>query len=139
MGKENNQSIEVRLKVPFFDLDPLQIVWHGNYFKYFDIARTELFERLGVDLDVFYHKTKILFPVSKTSAKHILPLRSKDEFICKATLTDARVKIVLDFEIRLVSDGRVCARGSTEQVAVKTPEMEIMLKIPDEIREALGF
>jgi acyl-CoA thioester hydrolase len=44
----------------------------------------------------------------------------------------------VDFEIRLAEDGKICARGKTEQVAVQTPEMEILLRIPDEIRTALG-
>jgi acyl-CoA thioester hydrolase len=42
------------------------------------------------------------------------------------------------FELRLAGDGKVCARGRTEQVAVLTPEMEILLRIPEEIRAALG-
>jgi acyl-CoA thioester hydrolase len=139
MSSEEKKSFEIKLKVPFYDLDPLQMVWHGNYLKYFDTARAELFDSLGVDLDGFYNKTKILFPITRTQTKHIFPLRYKDEFTCKASLSDARQKIVIHFEIRHVSGGRLCARGSSEQVAVQTPEMEIMLKIPDEIREALGF
>jgi acyl-CoA thioester hydrolase len=46
---------------------------------------------------------------------------------------------VVDFEIRLAADDKICARGKTEQVAVLTPTMEILLRIPDEIRIALGF
>ncbi len=139
MSNEEKRSFEVKLKVPFYDLDPLQMVWHGNYFKYFDDARTGLFDSLGVNLDRFFQKTKVLFPIARTQTKHILPLRYKDEFTCKASLSDARQKIVINFEIRNASSGKLCTRGTTEQVAVQTPEMEIMLKIPDEIREALGF
>ncbi|HOW57815.1 MAG TPA: hypothetical protein PKZ12_07415, partial [Smithellaceae bacterium] len=57
---------------------------------------------------------------------------------CKATLVEARVKLVFDFEIRKVADGKVCARGRTEQVTVKTPEMETIFSIPEEIRRKLG-
>jgi acyl-CoA thioester hydrolase len=46
---------------------------------------------------------------------------------------------VLDFEIRLVKSTEICTKGRSEQVAVKFPEMEMMLAIPDEIRLALGF
>ncbi len=125
--------------VPFYDLDPMQIVWHGNYLNYFEDARRELLEHLGVDLYKYFEKTKTIFPIIRTSTKHIYPLRYRDEFICKATLVDARFKLVVDFEIRLAADDKICARGKTEQVAVLTPTMEIMLRIPDEIRIALGF
>jgi acyl-CoA thioester hydrolase len=66
-------------------------------------------------------------------------LRHRDEIICKATLSDAHVKLVVDFEIRKVADGKICARGRTEQVTVKTPEMETLFSIPQDIRSALGY
>jgi len=138
MHKEQ-KSFEVKIRVPFFDLDPMQIVWHGNYMNYFEIARAALFEHHGVDLYSFYDKHKLIFPIIKTSTKHIFPLRHRDEIICKATLVDANIKLVVDFEIKRVEDGKVCARGRTEQVTVKTPEMETLFSIPEEIRSSLGF
>jgi acyl-CoA thioester hydrolase len=139
MEAQKSQSHEVKMKVPFFDLDPMQIVWHGNYLKYFDIARSELFVRLGADQFAFHERTRYLFPIIRSAVKHIHPLRWGDEFICRATVKDARSKIVVAFEIRLVADGTVCARGTTEQVAVLAPEMEMVYTIPEEVRRALGF
>ena len=139
MTKEIKKSYEAHLKVPFYDLDPMQVVWYGNYQKYFSIAGSALFDHMGIDLCSYFIKTNCLFPIVKTSTKHIFPLKYRDEFICKATICDARFKIILDYEIRLAADGKICARGRTEQAAVKAPEMEIMFKIPDEISRALGF
>ena len=45
---------EFKRRVPFHDLDPLQIVWHGNYLKYFDIARFGLFKQAGLDLYQYF-------------------------------------------------------------------------------------
>jgi acyl-CoA thioester hydrolase len=139
MEAQKRQSHEVKMKVPFFDLDPMQIVWHGNYLKYFDIARSELFDGLGVDLFAFHERTRYVFPIIRSAVKHIHPLRWGDEFICRATVKDARSKIVVAFEIRLVADGTICARGTTEQAAVLSPEMEMVYTIPEEISRALGF
>jgi acyl-CoA thioester hydrolase len=139
MSKENKNSYQVRLAVPFHDLDPMQVVWHGNYFKYFEIARDGFLYSRGIDLQSFAGNMKYVFPVIKTSVKYISPLRHRDEFICKATLLEAKFKIAFEFEIRLVSDDKLCAKGKTEQVAVKMPEMEILFGIPDEIRIALGI
>jgi acyl-CoA thioester hydrolase len=132
-------SFEVKIRVPFFDLDPMQIVWHGNYLNYFEMARAALFEYNGVDLYSYYDRHQLIFPIIRTSTKHIFPLRYRDEIICKATLIDAHVKLVVDFEIRRVADGKICARGRTEQVTVKTPEMETLFSVPQEIRSALGY
>lgn len=136
---ENKKSFEVKLSVPFFDLDPMQIVWHGNYLNYFEMARTALFDRYGIDLFSYYERHRLIFPIIRTSTKHIYPLRYRDEVIVKATLDDARVKIVVNFEIRRAADGKICARGRTEQVTVKVPEMEMIFKVPEDIRRALGF
>ena len=132
-------SVEVKLKVPFHDLDPLHIVWHGNYLKYFDVARFALFEKAGVDLSDYSRKHHIIFPVTRSTAKHIIPLRYNDEFICKATVTEAVYKIIIDFEIRLTGNGRLCTRGSSDQVAVLLPEMEMQFEVPGDITAALGF
>ena len=139
MTLNHHLSCEITRTVPFYDLDPMQIVWHGNYFHYFEDARVALFAQVGIDLYEFYTRTQYLFPIIKTSTKHIYPLRNGDEFICKAAVVEGKSKIVVDFEIRLKSDGRICTRGRTEQVTVKAPEMEIIFTIPDEIRTALGF
>ena len=59
--------------------------------------------------------------------------------VCRATAVEARVKIVLDFEIRRAGSGEVCTKGRSEQVAVKLPDMEMEFEIPADIRTALGF
>jgi len=133
------KSFEIKFRVPFFDLDPMQIVWHANYLNYFEMARAGLFEQSGVDLYAYYDLHQLIFPIIRTSTKHIFPLRHRDEIICKATLIDAHVKLIVDFEIRTAADGKLCARGRTEQVTVKTPEMETLFSIPQEVRSALGF
>ena len=37
---------ELELKIPFYDLDPMNVVWHGNYIKYMEQARCDLFSKL---------------------------------------------------------------------------------------------
>ena len=137
--KQENRSAEVELRVPFHDLDPLHIVWHGNYLKYFDIARFELFRKAGIDLYAYYQKTGYLFPVIKTSTKYIIPLKYGDLFRCRATVREASIKIVTDFVIRRAEDNEICARGRGEQVALKPPDMEMEFEIPMDIRAALGW
>ena len=126
--------------MPFHDLDPLQIVWHGNYLKYFDIARFGLFKQAGVDLYQYLVRQQIVFPVTRSSVKHIVPLRFDDEFICKATVIEAVYKIAIAFEIRLAENGQASAPAAkSEQLSVKLPEMEMQFEIPGEITRALGF
>ncbi|MEW6670942.1 MAG: thioesterase family protein [Thermodesulfobacteriota bacterium] len=138
MSNEKNRICEVLLTVPFHDLDPLQMVWHGNYLKYFDIVRSALFVQGGVDLFEYFKTTHYIFPVTKTSTKYITSLRYLDKFKSIAKVVEAQYKIVIDFEIRLVKNNQICARGRSEQVAVRHPDMEILFEIPADIRAALG-
>ena len=129
-------STSVRMTVPFYDVDIMQVVWNGHYFKYFEVVRQALFKKYGIDFSRYLNEKKYVFPVIRSKIKHIYPLRLEDEFICIATLKEAKVKIVIDFEIRLVNDGKVCAKGQSEQAAFLVSEMEMALKIPEEIQKA---
>ena len=131
-------STSVRLRVPYHDVDLMQVVWHGHYLKYFEVARHALFRECGMDLQQYMKEKRYVFPVIRSMVKHIRPLRLDDEFTCTAVLKEARVKIVLDFEIKLISNDKVCAKGWTEQVAVLLPEMEMVFQIPEEIQKALS-
>ena len=131
-------SVSVRLKVPYYDVDLMQVVWNGNYLKYFEVARQALFRECGLDLRYYLEEKKYVFPVIRSLIKHIRPLRLDDDFVCTAVLQEAKVKIVLEFEIKRISDGQVCAKGRSEQAALRLPEMEMAFRIPEEIRKALS-
>ncbi len=132
------RSFSVRLRVPFYHVDPMQVVWHGNYFKYFEAARDALLESVGIDLESFYTSHKYVFPVVRGSVKFIHPLRYKDVFLCTAKVMEIRRKIVIGYDIKLASTNTLCTTGSTEQVVLKMPEAEIEFKVPEEILRAIG-
>jgi acyl-CoA thioester hydrolase len=132
------RSATVCFSVPFCDVDAMQVVWHGNYFKYFDIARDRLFSEAGIDLYQVAREGGVVFPITRTQTKHILPLRFRDEVECKATLVEAECRLVVDFELRLAGGGKLCAKGRTEQAAVRMDGWTLELRLPDFIRQALG-
>lgn len=133
------RSFSVRLRVPFHHIDPMQVVWHGHYFEYFEAARDGLFESLNINLESFYSKYGYIFPVIRSSVKFIRPLRYKDIFVCTARALEAKRKMVIDYEITMESDNKRCTVGRTEQVVLKMPEAEIEYEIPKEIRDAMGL
>lgn len=48
--KQHPISAEYVVEVPFFDLDPMHIVWHGNYVKYFEEARCQLLRTIDYEI-----------------------------------------------------------------------------------------
>ena len=76
----------------------------------FEMARQAFFLECGLDLLDYAKTTGYLFPVIRSKIKHIRPLRMNDEFLCTCILKEAKIKIVLDFEIKLLSTGLVMPR-----------------------------
>ncbi len=133
-----HRTATVSFSVPFADVDAMQVVWHANYLKYFDLARDRLYRDAGLDLYQMATDDGIVFPITRTQTKHIRPLRFRDEAVCTATLVESDVRLVLDFEVRLAKDGTLCAKGRCEQAAVRLPEGVLQLRIPERVRRALA-
>jgi len=87
-------SVPVEIEVPFFDVDLMEIVWHGHYIKYFEVARCALLEELKYNYAEM-KKSGYAWPVIDIRVRYIKPLRFKQVFIVHATLVeiDARLKI----------------------------------------------
>jgi len=137
-GVDSRRSATVRFSIPFCDVDAMQVVWHGNYFKYFDIARDRLFSDAGIDLYRAVGDCGLVFPITRTQTKHIRPLRFRDEVDCKATLIEAECRLVVEFEIRVAGSGQMCTTGRTEQAAVRFADGTLELRLPEAFRRALG-
>jgi acyl-CoA thioester hydrolase len=135
---DQRRSATVRLTIPFCDADPMQVVWHGNYLKYFDAARDRLLCDAGIDLYGSWQATGMTFPITRTQTKHIRPLRVRDEVDCKAILVEFECRLVFDFELRNVKTGEMCVKGRTEQAAVRLADWGLELRLPEFMRQALA-
>lgn len=136
MSDTFRRTATVSIAVPFHDLDPMQVVWHGNYLKYFEIAREALFTRAGLDLMAVHIEDAIVFPVVRAQVKYIRPLRYRDVARVTSKIVEWKRKIVVEFSIVREADGLLCASGITEQVAVMEDSHEIILEIPVRVRKA---
>jgi acyl-CoA thioester hydrolase len=64
-------STSVRLRVPYYDVDLMQVVWNGNYLKYFEVARQALFNECGLDLRRCLEEQRYVFPVIRSAIKQL--------------------------------------------------------------------
>ena len=116
----------------------MQVVWHGNYFKYFDAARDRLLCDAGIDLYRSMDNWGVVFPVTRTQTKHIRPLRVRDEVECTAVLVEFECRLVVDFEVRNATTRELCTKARIEQAAVRLPEGVLELRLPEAMRRALA-
>jgi len=122
-------SASARVRVPFFDLDPAGVAWHGRYFQYFELARCELLESVGYGYEDMM-RSGIIWPVADTSVRYVQPLVLNQEVIVTAYLREWEVRIIIDYRIR--DDlGSVYTRASTTQVPVDARTFDLRLGAPD--------
>lgn len=119
----------MRVRVPFFDLDPAGVAWHGRYFQYFELARCELLELVSYSYEDMM-SSGILWPVADTSVRYLRPLVLNQEVTVTAYLREWEMRIVIDYRIK-DDIGSVYTRATTTQVPVDANTLELLLGSPD--------
>lgn len=128
-------ATHVELEVPFHDVDLLGVVWHGHYYKYFEIARTALMRTRGLD-GADLGATGFKWFVIESKCRHIAPLHYGDRFRVSACFKDLDHRIHVAFEIHNITQDRRCAKGHT-MLATVNAEGQLQLETPRAIRERL--
>ncbi|MCL2043187.1 MAG: acyl-CoA thioesterase [Treponema sp.] len=118
-----NIYAETETIIEFYSLDPMQVVWHGNYIKYFELGRRSLLEKIGYS----YNEMKdsgFSFPVVEITVKYIKPLKFKDKIRIKAILIEYENCLRIKYEIYNDETGTAVTRGLSTQMAydIKTDE-----------------
>lgn len=116
-GKVLKVSVEHR--VSFSEVDMMGVVWHGNYFKYFELAREEFARRFDVDVENLL-KEKVFAPVVKAEIKYKAPVRYGDRILIEAIYNlERQPKFVLSYNVYEKESGRLMATGKTVQIFTK--------------------
>ena len=130
------RETSVEVEVPFHDSDGLGIVWHGHYFKYFELARTRLLRSVGLDAgDIIGPRFRFL--VVESHCRHVAALRYGDRIRVAAWFGDVRHRIRIAYEAVHLESGRRAARGHTI-LATTDLEGRLVLETPHGIVERIG-
>src|ERR1700761_7909922 len=76
-------SADVVIKAQFHDLDPMQVVWHGNYVRYLEQARCALLDRIGYNYPEM-EASGFAWPVVDLRVKYVRPVRVAQEIVVGA-------------------------------------------------------
>jgi len=126
----------LELEVPFHDVDAQQIVWHGHYFKYLELARTQLLRGLGLDTGHFA-ALRVQLVVVDSACRYLAPLRYADRLRVSAWIRDFTHRIAIDYAIQDLTHQRPAARAHTILACI-TPEGRILHRTPAALRERLA-
>ena len=106
----------VELKVRDYECDVQGHVNNANYQHYFEVARHEFLEKVGLNFHKL-HLEGIDAVVSSVHIRYKIPLVGMDKFKCVISKIDkVRVKYIFHQEIIRIEDNALCAKAKIEVV-----------------------
>lgn len=123
-------------EVPFHDVDALQIVWHGHYYKYMEHGRTALMRSRGLDVGDMRALGHRLLLVD-SHCRHTFPLYYADRARVTAWFVSVAPRLVIAYRIRNLTHDRCSARGQTILITTDA-DGHMLPETPDALLQRLA-
>jgi acyl-CoA thioester hydrolase len=129
-------AAQVEVEVPFHEVDPLGVAWHGHYLKYFEVARCALLRSFDYDYPRM-RESGYVWPIVECRLKYVRPARYGQRLSVTATLREWENRMRIEYLVRDAGTGERLTRGSTTQVAVELASGELQFVSPRALTERL--
>ncbi|GAA5017290.1 acyl-CoA thioesterase [Acinetobacter puyangensis] len=120
---------EVVIDVPFHDVDSMEVVWHGHYLKYFELARCKLLD----EFDYNYQQMKAsgyAWPVVESHIRYAHGIVFAQKIRVVAILKEWENRLKIEYQIYDLSSQKRLTKGYTIQVAVRIADRELCFVSP---------
>ncbi|HWV64626.1 acyl-CoA thioesterase [Chitinophaga sp.] len=116
--------------IRFNEADPLGIVWHGHYVRYFEDGREAFGEKYGLRyLDIFDEGFTV--PVVNVQCDYKRSLRYGDRVVVETRyIDDLAAKIKFEYILTNPATGEIVAKGSSVQVFLDKETASLQLITP---------
>lgn len=134
-------TVQCPMQAHFYDIDPMLVVWHGNYTRFFEEARRMLLDKIQYN---YYEmeESGYMWPVVDLRIKYIRPIQLHQKFIVEATLSEYENRLRIDYCIKDEETGEVLNKAHSIQVAVQISNREMKYESPpiliSKVRAALS-
>ncbi len=128
--------LDTDVTVPFFDVDSMNVVWHGHYAKYLEIARRTLLDLVGHN----YNDMKASgygWPIIDLQLRYVQAARFGQQLRVRADLVEWRDRLKIHYVISDANTGQRLTRASSVQVAVKLDDGVMQLASPQVLIDAV--
>lgn len=129
-------SAELTLITSFQDADPMGVIYHGNYFRFFEEVRRLLMEKINYNYRDMI-ESGYAWPVIDSYVKYVRPIPFNHEIRITAKLTDWENYLRVDYVIYDKKTGQRMTKGYTRQVAVDMKTEEMCFASPELIKKKL--
>lgn len=128
---------EITIKVPFYDNDPMGIVWHGNYIKYLEVARCDMFDKIGYNY-IDMNDDGLTYPLAKMDLKFINPATFNQELKIVTTLEEIEPAIVIKYVISDLKTEKKIFKAKSLQIRVNISNGQSEYLAPQRLKEKLN-
>ncbi|CED70912.1 putative thioesterase [Aliivibrio wodanis] len=128
-GNTHVLSAEVLITTAFQDADPMGVVYHGNYFRFFEKARHEMLEKIGYSYRDMM-ASGYVWPIIDTRVKYVKSIPYDHTIRVVATLTEWENRMRVDYVIYDADSGVRMTKAHTMQVAVSIETEEMCFVSP---------
>jgi acyl-CoA thioester hydrolase len=130
-------SHEIELSPAFHDLDPMEVVWHGHYLKYMELARCALLQRYDYDYPQM-RASGFAWPIVDLRSKYVRSARFGQRLKVRAQIVEWEFRLKIEYVITDAGSGDVLTRAHTVQVAVEMHNGEMCFASPPVLLQRLG-
>ena len=128
----------IDIQIPFHDIDMMEVVWHGHYAKYFEIARCALLEKINYNY-LQMRDSGYSWPVIDLRIRYIKPAVFGQIITVSADIVEWENRLKLDYLIVDKYTGSRLTKGYSIQVAVDRESKEMCFESPKVLFEKLGL
>ncbi|MDD2059933.1 acyl-CoA thioesterase [Pseudomonas sp. GD03860] len=129
--------VDTEVQVPFFDVDSMQVVWHGHYVKYLEVARCALLDRLDHNY-LQMRDSGYMWPVIDLQLRYVRGAVFGQRLNVRASLVEWESRLKINYLISDVVTGERMTRASSVQVAVDIASGEMQLASPQAMLDAVA-
>ncbi|MCP1442059.1 acyl-CoA thioester hydrolase [Pseudomonas sp. GGS8] len=127
---------DTEILVPFFDVDTMNVVWHGHYVKYLEVARCALLDRIGHNYDAMV-ASGYAWPVIDLQLRYVRGAVFGQKLNVRASLVEWENRLKISYLISDLSTGERLTRACSVQVAVDMSSREMQLASPKVFTDAV--
>lgn len=128
---------ETNITVQFYDLDPMNVVWHGNYIKYMETARCELLAKIGYDYEDM-RIDGVAYPVATMDLKFIKPCTFNQKLKVLTSVEEIEPCLIIKYLILDAESGEKLFKAKTMQICVDMVTKESLYSAPNRLKEKLA-
>ncbi|HKW25415.1 MAG TPA: thioesterase family protein [Terriglobales bacterium] len=112
-----------RIRVRYAETDQMGVVYHSNYFIWFEVGRVDLLRQLGFAYREMEQEDGCYIAVVDARCRFKAPARYDDEIVIRTHLKNVRESLIhFGYEAVRASDGTLLAEGETMHI-VTGPDM----------------